>query len=102
MKRTEESSESFGSSDRTWNDERVFQTARNINIAQLIKIVVEEYINHISPYHFHLTADPSVSWDAGWNMPNWIPIEFNLLYRWHSSTPATFTRSLCTTPRRTA
>ena len=70
-----------------WDDERVFQIARNINIVMLIKIVVEEYINHISPYHFQLSANPSVSWHADWNRPNWIPIEFNLLYRWHSMTP---------------
>lgn len=70
-----------------WDDERVFQTARNINVVQLIKIVVEEYINHISPYHFQLLADPSVCWHADWNKPNWIPIEFNLLYRWHSLVP---------------
>ena len=74
----------------TWDDERVFQTARNINIVLLIKIVVEEYINHISPYHFQLAADPSVSWRTLWNRPNWMPIEFNLLYRWHSMTPDRF------------
>ena len=70
-----------------WDDERVFQTARNINIALLIKIVVEEYINHISPYHFKLRADPSVCWRADWCRANWIAIEFNLLYRWHSLVP---------------
>jgi prostaglandin-endoperoxide synthase 2 len=73
-----------------WDDERVFQTARNINIVLLIKIVVEEYVNHITPYHFQLAADPSVSWRADWNRPNWIPIEFNLLYRWHSMAPDRF------------
>lgn len=74
----------------SWDDERVFQTARNINIVLLIKIVIEEYINHISPYYFQLTADPSVCWHAEWNKPNWIPIEFNLLYRWHCLTPSHF------------
>jgi prostaglandin-endoperoxide synthase 2 len=73
-----------------WDDERVFQTARNINTVLLIKIVIEEYINHIAPYHFRFSADPSVCWHAKWNKPNWIPIEFNLLYRWHSLTPSHF------------
>lgn len=73
-----------------WDDERVFQTARNVAIALLIKIVIEEYINHISPYHFQLSADPSACWKAQWNRPNWIPIEFNLLYRWHSLIPPGF------------
>jgi prostaglandin-endoperoxide synthase 2 len=67
--------------------QRVFQTARNINIVQLIKIVIEEYINHISPYWFKLLSDPSPSYAASWNRENWIPVEFNLLYRWHSLVP---------------
>jgi prostaglandin-endoperoxide synthase 2 len=70
-----------------WDDERIFQTARNINIVQLIRIVVEEYINHISPYWIRLLGDPAPCYHARWNRPNWIPLEFNLLYRWHSLVP---------------
>lgn len=70
-----------------WDDARVFETARNVNIAQLIRVVVEEYVNHISPYWFDLLADPAACWDARWNRQNWIPVEFNLLYRWHSLVP---------------
>ena len=70
-----------------WDDERVFQTARIINIVLLITVVVDEYINHISPYWFRVMADPSPSYKAAWNRPNWIPVEFNLLYRWHSLVP---------------
>ena len=70
-----------------WDDERVFQTARNTVIVLFIKIVVEEYINHISPAPFRLRADPSVAWGASWNKPNWITTEFSLLYRWHSLIP---------------
>jgi prostaglandin-endoperoxide synthase 2 len=70
-----------------WNDERVFQTARNILIPMFIKIVVEHYINHITPLPFSLRADPSVAWTANWNRPNWITAEFSLLYRWHSLMP---------------
>jgi prostaglandin-endoperoxide synthase 2 len=70
-----------------WDDEQVFQAARNIGIVQLIKIVVEEYINHISPYWFKILTDPTVAYTASWNRPNWIPVEFNLLYRWHSLVP---------------
>jgi prostaglandin-endoperoxide synthase 2 len=72
-----------------WNDERVFQTARNIMIPMFIKIVVEQYINHISPLPFNLVCDPSVAWTANWNRPNWISAEFSLLYRWHSLMPDT-------------
>jgi len=70
-----------------WNDERVFQTARNINIVQLMKIAVEEYVNHISSAWFRFFFDPAPGYQAEWNRPNWIPIEFNLLYRWHSLVP---------------
>lgn len=70
-----------------WDDERVFETARNIIIVMFIKLVVEEYINHISSAAFRLRADPRVAWAAAWNKPNWMTVEFSLLYRWHSLIP---------------
>jgi prostaglandin-endoperoxide synthase 2 len=70
-----------------WDDERVFQTARNIVIVIQLRIVVEEYVNHISPYHHDLLLDPSLSWKAVWNRPPWFAVEFNMLYRWHSLIP---------------
>jgi prostaglandin-endoperoxide synthase 2 len=72
-----------------WDDTRVFETARVITIVCFIKIVVEDYINHIMPVPFRLKADPSVTWKAPWNKPNWITTEFSLLYRWHSLIPDT-------------
>jgi prostaglandin-endoperoxide synthase 2 len=72
----------------TWDDERLYATARNILIVLLIKIVIEEYINHIAPYLFEFGADP---WDfkrESWYRTNWMAIEFNLLYRWHSLIPS--------------
>ena len=74
-----------------WDDERVFQTARNILIVMFIKIVVEEYINHINTSVFKFRADPSAAWHAKWNRPNWMTVEFSLLYRWHSLVPETLT-----------
>ncbi|GAA0326129.1 hypothetical protein GCM10009087_40550 [Sphingomonas oligophenolica] len=76
-----------------WDDERVFQTARNILIVMFIKIVVEEYINHINTSVFKFRSDPSVAWHAKWNKPNWMTAEFSLLYRWHSLIPQTFSWS---------
>jgi len=73
-----------------WDDERLFQTARNILTVILIRIVVEEYINHISPYHIKLLADPTGFRNPRWYRTNWMAIEFNLLYRWHSLVPSTF------------
>jgi prostaglandin-endoperoxide synthase 2 len=73
-----------------WKDERLFQTARNILTVILIKIVVEEYINHISPNHLKLLADPTGFRNPRWYRNNWMSIEFNLLYRWHSLVPSSF------------
>jgi prostaglandin-endoperoxide synthase 2 len=70
-----------------WDDERVFQTARNTLIVIFIKIVVEEYINHIAPSPFRFSADATVAYSAHWNRTNWITTEFSLLYRWHSLLP---------------
>ena len=74
-----------------WDDERVFQTARNIIIVTFIKIVIEECINHIAPTPFRLRADSKIATTAPWNRPNWITTEFSLLYRWHSLVPDTVT-----------
>jgi len=71
-----------------WDDDAVFQTARNILIVMFIKFVVEEYINHINTSKFRITANSKVAWEADWNRPNWMTVEFSLLYRWHSLVPS--------------
>lgn len=71
----------------SWDDERVFQVTRNTLIVIFIKIVVEDYINHITPSPFRFSANPIVAYTAHWNRPNWITTEFSLLYRWHSLLP---------------
>ena len=71
----------------SWGDERLFQTARNVLIVMLVKLVIEEYINHITPEHFNLIADPLAFTNEPWYRQNWMTVEFNLLYRWHSLTP---------------
>lgn len=68
----------------TWDGDRLFETTRNILIAMLIKIVVEDYINHITPYYFQFRAQPASFWHEPWYRTNWMTTEFNLLYRWHS------------------
>jgi prostaglandin-endoperoxide synthase 2 len=74
--------------DNGWDDERIFQTTRNIMIVIVLKIVVEEYINHITPYHFKLFLDPPALFrPRKWKWTNWMTIEFNILYRWHSMIP---------------
>lgn len=70
-----------------WDDDRLYQTARNTVIVMVIKLVVEEYINHISPFHFQFRAQPASFYASRWNRTNWISLEFNLLYRWHGLVP---------------
>jgi prostaglandin-endoperoxide synthase 2 len=70
-----------------WSDDEVFQTARNTLIVMLLKIVIQDYINHISPLRF------GVFWELGlcdrerWFRQNWMSTEFDLLYRWHALVP---------------
>jgi prostaglandin-endoperoxide synthase 2 len=69
-------------------DSRLFETTRNILITLLLKLVVEEYIRHITPHDFPLELVPFAADGKRWNHSNWIAIEFNLLYRWHSLVPS--------------
>lgn len=72
----------------SWDDERLFQTARNIVLVILIRIVIEEYINHITPYHFPFSMDASAFPNERWYRQNWMAVEFNLVYRWHMLIPS--------------
>ena len=72
----------------SWDDDRLFETARSILTVLLIKLTIEEYINHIAPYTFQFRFEPESFWKAQWYRPNWVAVEFNLLYRWHSLIPS--------------
>lgn len=72
-----------------WDDERLFQTARNVTIVLLLKIVISDYIVHIAPLEFRLEAVPGMAEREAWYRTNWIAVEFALLYRWHDLIPAT-------------
>jgi prostaglandin-endoperoxide synthase 2 len=69
-------------------DPRLFETTRNIMIVLLLKLVVEEYIRHITPNDFPMELIPFAADGKRWNRSNWVAIEFNLLYRWHSLAPS--------------
>ena len=72
---------------KRWPEDRVFAAARSVLTVLLIKVVIEEYINHITPYHFRFRLDPNGFHKRPWMRPNWTAVEFNLLYRWHSLIP---------------
>ncbi|AFM17545.1 heme peroxidase family protein [Mycolicibacterium chubuense NBB4] len=71
----------------TWDDDRIFDTTRNTLIVMLIKVVIEDYINHITPIKFPLFVEPGIGLYEKWYRQNWMSVEFNLLYRWHSLVP---------------
>jgi prostaglandin-endoperoxide synthase 2 len=70
----------------SWQDEQLFQTARMINICLLLKLTVEDYINHIAGQRI-FRLDPSFAEQQNWYRTNWIALEFDLLYRWHGLVP---------------
>ncbi len=72
---------------RTWDDDRLFETARNINIRIFLKILVEDYIEHLDYTNLDLELETGFAEDANWYRENWVSIEFNLLYRWHAMIP---------------
>ena len=71
----------------SWDDHRLFETTRNVLIHQLLTIVVQDYINHIAPYHFKFRLYGGQKVEKDWYRTNWVALEFNLLYRWHSLVP---------------
>jgi prostaglandin-endoperoxide synthase 2 len=77
----------LGGDNPEWDDDRLFETTRMVMIVLLLKLVVEEYIRHIGPFDFPLEAVPFIADEERWNRPNWIAVEFNLLYRWHMLVP---------------
>lgn len=71
----------------TWDDDQVFETTRNVMIVLLLKIVICDYIRHISPMDFPFEVMPGFAEQFDWYRTNRISIEFNLLYRWHGLVP---------------
>ncbi|XP_074952857.1 prostaglandin G/H synthase 2 [Phalacrocorax aristotelis] len=73
-----------------WDDEQLFQTTRLILIGETIKIVIEDYVQHLSGYHFKLKFDPELLFNQRFQYQNRIAAEFNTLYHWHPLLPDTF------------
>lgn len=66
-----------------WDDDRIFHTARNVMIVILMKIVVIDYIKHISGGAVQAMPRIGFAEKQKWYRENWMAIEFALLYRWH-------------------
>ncbi|XP_011479871.1 prostaglandin G/H synthase 1 [Oryzias latipes] len=73
-----------------WDDEQLFQTARLIIIGETIRIVVEEYVQHLSGYLLDLKFDPTLLFNSQFQYGNRIALEFSQLYHWHPLMPDSF------------
>ncbi|XP_041856616.1 prostaglandin G/H synthase 1 [Melanotaenia boesemani] len=74
----------------TWDDEQLFQTTRLIIIGEIIKIIIEEYVQQLSGYLLKLKFDPSLLFDVRFQYSNRIALEFCQLYHWHPLMPDSF------------
>lgn len=57
---------------------------------ETIKIVVEEYVQHLSGYLLHLKFDPTLLFNSHFQYGNRISLEFSHLYHWHPLMPDSF------------
>ena len=74
----------------TFDDDEVFEKARNVMIVLLLQIVISDYVRHISPLDLPFKVPPKFDKGQDWYRTNRIHFEFNLLYRWHSLIPDVF------------
>uniref|UniRef100_A0A667WKN3 Prostaglandin G/H synthase 1 n=1 Tax=Myripristis murdjan TaxID=586833 RepID=A0A667WKN3_9TELE len=74
----------------TWDDEQLFQTTRLIIIGETIRIVIEEYVQHLSGYLLDLKFDPTLLFNSAFQYGNRIALEFSHLYHWHPLMPDSF------------
>ncbi|VDI75841.1 prostaglandin-endoperoxide synthase 2 [Mytilus galloprovincialis] len=73
-----------------WDDERIFQTGKLILLGQTIKIVIEEYVQHLSNYNFKLMFKPDLLFGENFQYQARASVEFNHLYYWHPLMPDEF------------
>ncbi|XP_028414403.1 prostaglandin G/H synthase 2-like isoform X2 [Dendronephthya gigantea] len=73
-----------------WEDERLYQTGKLIITGELIKIVIEDYVNHLANYNLKLKYNPELLFDKGYDYDNRIHLEFNHMYHWHPFSPDEF------------
>ena len=54
---------------------------------ELIKIVIEDYVNHLANYNLKLIYKPDLLFGDGYDYDNRIHLEFNHMYHWHPFSP---------------
>ena len=54
---------------------------------EVIKIVIEDYVNHLANYNLKLIYKPDLLFGDGYDYDNRIHVEFNHMYHWHPFNP---------------
>lgn len=57
---------------------------------EIINIIIQEYVQHLSGYLFKLKFDPSLLFSQRFQYSNRIALEFCHLYHWHPLMPDSF------------
>lgn len=57
---------------------------------ETIRIVIEDYVQHLSGYQLKLKFDPALLFSSQFQYQNRIALEFNQLYHWHPLMPNSF------------
>nr|ADB65786.1 cyclooxygenase [Gammarus sp. KV-2010a] len=70
-----------------WDDERLYHTAKLIITGEVIKITIEDYVQHLSQYKVDLKFKPQVVHGTRFQFHNRINVEFDHLYHWHPLIP---------------
>ncbi|XP_052789635.1 prostaglandin G/H synthase 2-like [Mya arenaria] len=73
-----------------WDDEQLFQTGKLVILGETIKITIEDYVQHLSNYHYQLKFKPELLFGESHQYSNRITAEFNHMYHWHPIMPETF------------
>ena len=65
----------------SWDDERLFQTTKNIMVGSTARIIIQEYMMHVAQYNYQLLYKPSLLEGRGYPAQGRITTEFNIVYR---------------------
>lgn len=57
---------------------------------ETIKIVIEDYVQHLSNYNYKLQFNPELLFNVPHQYSNRISVEFNHMYHWHPLMPDHF------------
>lgn len=73
-----------------WDDERLYQTGKLVILGETLKIVIEDYVQHLSQYNYQLLFNPELLFNDQFQYQNRIAVEFCHLYHWHPLMPDDF------------